>query len=282
MKPRQRPPPSPEPRTETASQTNHSAMKTSRQTLHRIARCSAPFALAATALLLGACSTTPPKSVLAKNATERHGQVKFSSSDGEDIVGEIAIVHNADYFRAEITKGPGVPLLSISAKFGTENFSNSKVAVPETPSRHMLVVHASGPLAHGGFTWRPERNTEKNYSPKKLKAHYRAWSALPEVFMWGEAKSKGETYQVCLPDLIMHYGVSKGDLASFRYVRVDPDEAGLFLYGTKPAVAVLNDLRDVPRNEKDRRRLEKLAFSKEASSKSGLPVLERVECNLDK
>jgi hypothetical protein len=268
--------------TDTISQTNHSTMKTSRQTLLRIARCSAQFALAATVLLLGACSTTAPKSVLAKNASERHGQVKFSTNDGEDIVGEIAIVHSAEHFRAEITKGPGVPLLGISAKFGNKPFSNGSGTAATPAEKHMLVVQATGPLAHGGFTWRPGKATIKNYSPNKLKAHYRAWSGLPEVFMWGNAKAKGETYQVCLPDVIMRFGVQDGDLASFQYVRVDPDEVFRVIKGGYPAVRNTQTLNELFPSDKEQRRLEKIAFSKEASRKSGLPVLERVECKLVK
>ena len=78
--------------------------------------CTAQCALAAAALFLGACSATTGS---LKNATERHGQVQFSSGK-EQIVGEIAIRHTDESFQATITKGPGVPLLTISAKFAVD------------------------------------------------------------------------------------------------------------------------------------------------------------------
>ena len=255
-------------------------MKASHRTMPDIVRCSMQCALAVTAMLFSACSVlvVHPRP---SNATQRNGQVKFTSP-GEDIIGEIAIRYDADHFLAEITKGPGVPLLSISAKFGTVKFSRETPASSQTPTKHMLVVHATGPLAHGGFTWRPELNTEQNYSQKKLKAHYRAWSALPEVFMWGEAKAKGETYQVCLPDLIMDFRTRNGEIAGFRYVRLDPYEVRRFLYGVPPSPDEVIGLKDVPQTKKDQKKLLTLALRKPASRKPGLPVLERVECVLDK
>jgi len=178
----------------------------------RIARCPLQYALAIAALLLGACSTTAPQNQIAKNAIERHGQVKFSSP-GEQIVGEIVIRHDGEHFHAEITKGPGVPLLTISAKFGAD--LNSKVLA----EKHMISAHASGPLSHGGWTWRPKNLTKKNFSTAKLGEHSRAWGALPEVFMWGESEAKGESFRVCLPDIVMHAHTGDGEVKRFDYTR---------------------------------------------------------------
>ena len=181
-------------------------------TTTRIARCSTQCALALTALLLGACSATAPGSKFAKTASERHGQVKFSSAQ-EQIVGEIVIRHDGEYFRAEITKGPGVPLLTISAKFGVD------ATAKELQERQMIYARVTGPLAHGGWTWRPKALTKPSFSTDKLKAPHRAWGALPEVFMWGEAEAKGEAFRVSLPDIVMHARASGGEVKRFDYAR---------------------------------------------------------------
>ena len=150
---------------------------------------------------------------LEKGGTERHGQVKFSSGK-EQIVGEIVIRHDAENLVAQITKGPGLPLLTLTAKFGSD--PKAKGGLEE---KHMLAVHASGPLAHGGWTWRPRDLTKKNFKPEKLKDSSRAWAALPEVFMWGDAQAKGESFRVTLPDIIMHARAGEGEVARFDYVR---------------------------------------------------------------
>ena len=185
-------------------------MKSSTDTLTtatRIAHSVTQGALATAALFLAACSTTKPASNPGKNITERHGQVKFSSAS-EQIVGDIAIQHEGDHFRAEITKGPGVPLLKLYARFGTD--PNMK----EDTEKHMRIVSASGPLAHGGWSWRPTKS-----SAAKVKDPSRAWAALPEVFMWGQAQAKGEPFRVSLPDTVMHARVSGGDVMRFDYTR---------------------------------------------------------------
>lgn len=120
----------------------------------RNSRCIVQCALATAALFLGACSATAP----VKGGTERHGQVKFSSAK-EQIVGEIAIRHDKNHFHAEITKGPGVPLLTISAKFGID--SKSK----ENKELKMISSRISGPLAHGGLTYRPKDLAKKPSPP---------------------------------------------------------------------------------------------------------------------
>jgi hypothetical protein len=145
------------------------------------------------------------------NMHERHGQVKFSSAK-EQIVGDIVIRHDGEKFRAEITKAPGVPLLKLTAKFGTDP------KLKEDTERRMLSVRASGPLAHGFWTWRPN-DLSKKKSGDKLKDPSRAWAALPEVFMWGEAQAKGEGFRVCLPDIVMHARGGDSEVKRFDYAR---------------------------------------------------------------
>ena len=181
----------------------------SRRTAPRIAR----GALALATLLLGACSATAPKSTASANMTERHGQVKFSGS-GEQIVGDIAVQHDGKHFRAEITKGPGVPLLKLYARFGPDP------KMKESGENHLRVVTATGPLAHGGWTWRP-RYLAKPTASDRLKDPSHAWAALPEVFMWGEAEAKGESFRVCLPDVVMHARTQDGKVERFDYQRLE-------------------------------------------------------------
>ncbi len=174
---------------------------------HRITRGT----LAIVTLLLGACSATTTKQSPTKTAsgTERHGQVKFSGG-GEQIVGDIAIRHDGKYFYADITKGPGVTLLKLSARFGPDPTIKDE--------NHLRYVRATGPLAHGGWTWRPNDLAKKS-ATDKLKDASRAWAALPEVFMWGEAQAKGEPFRVCLPDIVMHARVNDGEVKRFDYTR---------------------------------------------------------------
>ena len=178
-------------------------------------RCIAQCALAA-ALFLGACSATTGS---LKNATERHGQVKFSSAK-EQIVGEIAIRHTDDHFRAEITKGPGVPLLTIAAKFSTKTDKEGKTV------RQMDSAHLHGALAHGGFTWRPKNLARKNFPSEKLTDPNLVWATLPEVFMWGEAEAAGKLSVVTLPDVVMHSRANNGHVKNFDYARHANPTAG--------------------------------------------------------
>src|SRR6185295_15175785 len=99
------------------------------------------------------------------------------------------VIHtDGEKFLAEISKDAGTPLLKITAKFGTD----PKGGVPEN---HMLSVSISGPLSHGGWKWKPSDLMKKN-AAAKLKDHSHVWAALPEVFMWGDAHAKGETFRV--------------------------------------------------------------------------------------
>lgn len=204
----------------------------------RNSHCITQCALATAALFLGACSTTTAW----KGGTERHGQVQFSSAK-EHIVGEIAIRHDNEHFHAEITKGPGVPLLTISAKFGID--SKSK----ENKEWQMISSHVSGPLAHGRITYSPKDFAKKGAASEKLSAPIYAWSALPEVFMWGEGEATGARVRVTLPNLATHSRTRNGHVGYFDYSRHQ---------NPSPVADTL-----------DRRMLLKL------------PLLEKVVCKLD-
>ncbi len=169
--------------------------------------------LTAGAALNPQAAREPGAGAVKSNATERHGQVKFSSGK-EQIVGEIVIRQDGENLVAEITKGPGVTLLTLTAKFGSD--AKAKGGLEE---KHMLSVRASGPLSHGGWTWRPRDLTKKNFKSEKLKDSSRAWAALPEVFMWGDAQAKGDSFRVTLPDIVMHARAGEGEVARFDYIR---------------------------------------------------------------
>ena len=177
----------------------------------RIARAIQQGTLAIGTLLLGACSTTMQLPKHSANIVERHGQVRFSGG-GQEIVGDIAVKHDEEHFRAEITKGPGVPLLKLYARFGLDP------KMKESGESHLRFVSASGPLAPGLWTWRPNE-LSKSKASEKLKEPSRAWVALPEVFMWGEAQAKGQPFRVCLPDVVMHARVLDGQVKRFDYTR---------------------------------------------------------------
>lgn len=208
-----------------------------------ITRCT--FALAA--LMLGACSmsTTTPKPASAM--IERHGQVQFSSAS-DKIVGEIAIKYDEKHFHAEITKGPGVPLLTISSKFTS---AGGEV-------RQLASAHLSGPLVRGSWTWR-EKDLHRKipFVTHKLKDPSHAWAALPEVFMWGEdrakknAKDGRDGFIAHMPDIVMHARVGNGEVKHFDYSRLNNPKEDLWI-------------SDIPPKERKK-----------------LPVLETVICHLD-
>ena len=208
------------------------------------ARRAARIVLALAALSLGACSAliTHPKPTA--SWTQRSGQVKFSSASN-NVVGDIVIRHDADNFLAEITKGPGVRLLTLSAQFGT---GKSKVLT----ERHALIVRATGPLARGGWTWNPESLAKRGTDDPKLADSSRVWAALPEVFAWAEAKAKGGEFRVCFPNIVIHARSPEGEVGRFDYQRVEIPSTGASLADIMP---------------KDRKKLR---------------VIESVVCNLDK
>lgn len=192
---------------------NHTR-KTNQSTTKSLLPRAARMALAVTALSLGACSAFIAHPKPTASWTQRNGQVKFSSA-GTNVVGDIVIRHDADNFLAEISKGPGVVLLTISAKYGN---GGSKVLA----ERHAEVIKATGPLSKGGWIWRPAslaKGKESAYA--KLKDSSRAWAALPEVFQWGQAQAKGEEFRVCFPDVTMHSKTRDGELERFDYRRLE-------------------------------------------------------------
>lgn len=171
------------------------------------------MALALVPLLLGACSALISHPKPTASWKQRSGQVKFSSSD-TNIVGDIVIRHDAENFLAEISKGPGLPMLTLSAKFGTDP------RMKELPEKHMLSVRATGPLSKGGWSWAPKSLTkEHTFFAPNMKDSSRAWAALPEVFRWAEARGNGEDFRVCLPDITMHANTSEDGVRRFDYRR---------------------------------------------------------------
>ena len=170
-------------------------------------------ALASAALLFGACSAMIAHPKPTASWTQRSGQVKFSSGDTK-IVGDIVIRHDKENFLAQISKGPGLPMLTLSAKFGTDP------TMKALPEKHMLIVRATGPLSHGGWTWDPASLAkEKTLFRPKMKDSSRAWAALPEVFEWAEAHGRGEDFRVCFPDITFHGNAGKDGARSFDYKR---------------------------------------------------------------
>lgn len=170
-------------------------------------------ALAAATLLFGACSALIVHPKPTASWTQRSGQVKFSSGDTK-IVGDIVIRHDAENFLAEISKGPGLPMLTLSAKFGTDP------KLKTLPEKHVLMVRATGPLSRGGWIWNPASMTKEHalFAPN-MKGSSRAWAALPEVFEWAECHGRGEDFRVCFPDLTIHANSGKDGVRAFDYTR---------------------------------------------------------------
>ena len=178
-----------------------------------LARAAIRTALASVALLFGACSALIVHPKPTASWTQRSGQVQFSSGDVK-IVGDIVIRHDAENFLAQISKGPGLPMLTISAKFGTDP------QMKALPEKHMLSVHATGPLSKGGWVWSPKSLTKDHtFFAPNMKDPSRAWAALPEVFAWAEARGKGEEFRVCLPDITFHGDTGKDGVRWFDYRR---------------------------------------------------------------
>ena len=182
-------------------------------TIHPRAIAILRAALAAVPLFFGACSALIVHPKPAASWKQRSGQVQFSSGDVK-IVGDIVIRHDGENFLAEISKGPGLPMLTLSAKFGADP------KLKTLPEKHMLSMQATGPLAKGGWTWTPESMTnERTLFTPNMKDSSRAWAALPEVFAWAEARGKGEQFRVCFPDITMGGDTGKDGVRWFNYQR---------------------------------------------------------------
>ena len=102
------------------------------------------------------------------------GQVQ-SRGGKTAIVGEIVIRHDRENFLAEISKGPGVPLLTLYGK-----------------GAHAEKVSARSSLSTLGWSG----------SPTKAPAALKAWSALPEVFHLAQARARGDrAFALSIPDV---------------------------------------------------------------------------------
>lgn len=115
-------------------------------------------------LALCACSSLSPMPAPAKSWAQHTGQIQ-TSGGARDIVGEITIRSNRENFLAEITKGPGLQLLTIYAH-GTRGED----------------VRIRGPLAGGSYQGKAAD------APEKL----RAWTALPGAFHSAQAQARRE------------------------------------------------------------------------------------------
>ena len=107
------------------------------------------------------------------------------------IVAEIAVRHDAANFLAEISKGPGAPLMRIYAK-----------------GAHGEQVTVRGD--RGSWSGSPSR------APKALQA----FAALPEVFQWAQAQRRGDTaYALSLSDVQAAPQRSVGGYTVLEYQR---------------------------------------------------------------
>lgn len=118
----------------------------------------------AAALALCACSNISPMPTPAKSWAQHSGQIQ-TSGGARNIVGEITIRADRENFLAEISKGPGLQLLTIYA----HGALGEKVQI-------------QGPLAGGSYQG---KTTD---APEKL----RAWAALPGAFHSAQAKARRE------------------------------------------------------------------------------------------
>jgi hypothetical protein len=126
------------------------------------------------AFALCACSKISPMPTPAKSWTQHTGQIQ-TSGGARNIVGEITIRADRENFLAEITKGPGLQLLTIYAHgaLGEE-------------------VQIQGPLAGGSYQGKAAD------APEKL----RAWAALPGAFHSAQAKTRREFQSSCGKEVI--------------------------------------------------------------------------------
>jgi hypothetical protein len=125
---------------------------------------SRALAFVAAIATLSACASNTPIPNPQASWAQATGQIQ-SSGGKVPIVGEIVIRHDRENFLAEVTKGPGLPLLRIYGK-----------------GAHGEQVTARGALARGSWSG----------SPEKAPAALKTWAALPAVFQWANAKASGD------------------------------------------------------------------------------------------
>lgn len=118
----------------------------------------------AASLALCACSSFSPMPTPAKSWGQHTGQIQ-TSGGARNIVGEITIRSDRENFLAEITKGPGLQLLTIYAH-----------AAPGEE------VQIRGPLAGASYQGKAAD------APERL----RAWAALPGAFHSAQARARRE------------------------------------------------------------------------------------------
>lgn len=119
---------------------------------------------ALSAIFLAGCAAMSPIPAPQPSWNQATGQIQ-SSGGTTDVVGEITIRADTENFLAEVTKGPGLPLLRIYAK-----------------GAHPREVIIRGALARGGWKGDPAN------APEALQG----WALLPEVFHWAHAGAKGD------------------------------------------------------------------------------------------
>ena len=129
----------------------------------------------AVAFAVCACSNFSPLPTPAKSWTQHTGQIQ-TSGGARNIVGEITIRADRENFLAEITKGPGLQLLTIyvHGALGEE-------------------VQIQGPLAGGSYQGKTAD------APEKL----RAWAALPGAFHLAQARARSEFKSSCGNEVII-------------------------------------------------------------------------------
>jgi hypothetical protein len=142
-------------------------------------------------LLGGACASHTPIPGPQASWSQATGQIQ-TTGGAVPIVGEIAVRYDADNFLAEITKGPGLPLLKIYGK-----------------GAHSELVTVRGALARGSWSG----------SPATAPAALQAWVALPEAFHWARAKADGQPYSIELPGVITGAHRVGKDLTYLEYTR---------------------------------------------------------------
>lgn len=116
------------------------------------------------AVFTGACATGPRIPDPQPSWKQVTGQVQ-STGGKTPIVGDIVIRYDDENFLAEISKGPGLPLLKLYAI-----------------GRNAEQVTARGALARGSWSGMPAE------APEALQA----WVALPEVFHWARMRAAGD------------------------------------------------------------------------------------------
>ena len=146
----------------------------------------------ACALALCACSAFTPIPKPEKSWAQHTGQIQTIGGT-MGIVGEISIRSDANNFLAEISKGPGVRLLTIYAH-----------------GAHGEEILVRGPLAGSA------------YQGSAANAHGRlqSWAALPDVFHWAAAHARGDwKFTTRLPGIESIARSKAGRMESFEFTR---------------------------------------------------------------